>query len=59
MPQTPLDAMRLCTPIFTPLPPYSHKTLFPPLSHFLDEGLYSQGFAVKPYLLTYESSTSI
>jgi len=44
MPPDPLDAMCLHTPIFTPLPPYSHKMLFcptPPLSHFLDEGLLS------------------
>ena len=35
----PLNATCLHTQIFTPLPPYSLKTLFPPLSRFLDEGL--------------------
>jgi len=46
MPPVPLDAVYLCTQILMPLPdlpPYSHKTILPPLSHFLDDGLYIMG----------------
>ena len=43
MPQTPLDVVCLRTRIFTPLPPLTliKPYFFPPLSHFLDEGLTS------------------